>query len=849
MFAEMNCKPRSVRWESGAGWAVIGGCSFFIFRHILIFRAGAIYPWGSDTLGHVLKVEYLMQELAKGQLYPDLLPAWYLGLQMMRYHPPLPYYLLAVLTAGLGNAIGAANLFIFLCAWFGGASWMLFKRWIGWWPALVGGILFVFLPDNVRVALAEGNLPRVLATAFLPLTFYFFLSSLDQHGKRWHRLGLAFGFAVIVLSHVMMAAIYAVCFVLWGAAVWLWRGTRFRSVVLTILFLIVGLAVSGWWLLPSLTGGGITSLNAEALSESQAVIPLDHYLSPGVRTGNPETIYVGAALLMVSLGAFLGGIKKDGYPSALAVVGFLGILITAPGFNPLFKALPLQNLLWPLRFLGIASFMLLLSIIWRMKAWVRKSPLLVGLILFFLFADALGSEFLINLRPARMDLIEIAGRLSRMPGWREATLDESRLGSAASYWFTSQGYREQVYGWAYQGARTASLVASLNDALVSQHEAYLIDRLNLLGVDDVVLLNILPTSAQFSEVLINAGYERIYQGDSSTLYHRPGGPRAFAAEWPGLGIGRGAPNAAYLFPQMVVGTSRNLEDYTLDELVRYQTVFLSGFEWTDQAAAEQLMIQAAHAGVRVVVDLTGVQEDVLARIPRFLDVWGEQIILGDDPVPVLGGDQGFQISPFSEGENLWYTHTPQGLDLDLLTFDYLGEVATLTGYKQYEKSRIWFVGGNLLYHAALTRDPASIQILQDLFQLPPDTPSEYSSIPLSGYLADSRGYHFSYAINNAESLLVPVAHHEGIRVKIDGRPVETYSLENLLVFDAPAGSHEVDIEVRATGIYLAGWVMTGLALVVLVGLYFWGERLVGMAFKGAEPIDEVEFLSSLWSNH
>ncbi|HNB53594.1 MAG TPA: 6-pyruvoyl-tetrahydropterin synthase-related protein, partial [Anaerolineales bacterium] len=134
MFAVLR---RRFQPPTGARGFVLGGVIIGLFTLGVYHRlwwgdTAHLFPWGSDTSGHALKVEYLLQELAKGHLYPDLLPAWYMGLQMMRYHPPLPYYLLAGLAVMLGSSLRAANLFIVLCAWAGGASWMLFRRWIGW---------------------------------------------------------------------------------------------------------------------------------------------------------------------------------------------------------------------------------------------------------------------------------------------------------------------------------------------------------------------------------------------------------------------------------------------------------------------------------------------------------------------------------------------------------------------------------------------------------------------------------------------------------------------------------------------------------------------------------------------
>lgn len=846
MFARLNARFQPPAGLRGFVWGVviIGVFTFGVYYRLWWGQATQLYPWGSDTLGHALKVEYFLQELAKGHLYPDLLPAWYLGLQMLRYHPPLPYYLLAGLTVVLGNSIRAVNLFIVLCAWAGGASWMLFRRWIGWWPALVGGLLFVILPDNVRVALAEGNLPRVLATALLPLTFYCLLASLRPDAGRLPRVGLVLGFTTLTLSHVMMAAIYAACLSSWVLAAWGWRRAGLRQALFAILLIASGLALAGWWLLPSLTGGGITSLNTEAMTEALTVFPLRHYFSLRARVGNPEAIYVSPILILGAFVALLLRFKKDGEASALALIGLAGILITVPGFNALFKALPLQSLLWPLRFLGVASFMLLLSVVWRLQTW-RLHPWLVGGLLLLIGADAWGSVYMIDLRPARPELLSIAEQLAQTSGWREATLDESRLGSTASYLFTAEGTREQVYGWAYQGARTASLVASLNETLLAGHETYLLDRLNLLGVDDVILLNAL-SSESFAERLTQAGYTAQAEG-GTTLYHRAGAPRATLAAWQGLGIGTSTRNVAYLFPQLVVGTSDAVDDYTLAELTRYPTLFLSAFTWHDEAKAENLLTQAAEAGTRVVVDLTGVQEDVLARIPQFLDVWGENIVLDQTPLTVSGADQPLHLSAFHYEGNLWYSHTPQGLDVDTLTFNYLGQKAALAGYKTAGNAKIWFIGANLPYHAALTRDPVAIQILAELLQLPPDTPTPYTSTPLTTYRADAGGYRFSYTLPTPATLLIPLAYHAGLHVTLDGAPIETTSVETLLLFDAPAGTHTLAVTVRPTSIYFAGGITSVLALAFVLALLTLGERWLHAAFKGPEPVDAETFLAHLKS--
>ena len=813
-------------WLKITGAILIIICAaLLIYRTILFPPAGAqLYPWASDTQGHLLKVEYLRGNLDQGILSPGILPDWYMGMQFMRYYPPLPYYLLVILQYFTLNSISAANWFIMLCALGGGLSWLLYRRWIGLLPALLGGVLFLFLPDNIRVAMAEGNLPRVLATALLPLTVYLLLRSLEKTGTLWHRFGLALCFAVIVLSHAMMAAIFAVCCGLIALLIWLKQSTTRWLLAQSIVFIALGIILSAWWLLPSFSGG-ITDLDTSAMTEALAVFPLTDYLNPGLRNGNPEAVYVGLALLILSVASLWVYRENRGYTTALTFTGCFGVLITTSGFNQFFNALPLHNLLWPMRFLGIASFVLLLVLMWSLRGWKSISPAIVFTVIAILAIDGAGSFFLIGLRPVDHDVDQISQRLSLTSGWREATLDLSRLGSGPSLSFSTGGDREQIFGWAYQGARTARTVAALNDALELNFPNYLLNRLDLYGTDDVVLLNELPNADRLGDGLQQAGYLKVYSGQRADLYHREGSPRAFIAGWETLGIGRGAQNLAYLFPSMILGTSTKLDDYSLEYLLRYKAILLSGFDWNDRQDAEQLVEQVARNGVRVVVDLTGVKVDPLARIPKFLNVWGEQVILSPEPVQVFSPEQEYTLNGFRQYSQLWHSHMLQGLEQEFWSFDYLGERGVLVGYNTYGNGKVWFVGLNLPYLAVQTRDPLAIQLLSLLLQEDPGASEEYTQIPLLNYEAGDSGYRFSYQLDTPQPLFVPVAYHDGTTVLVDGDLVETYSVEYLLVFDAPAGEHDVQIGFKTPPIYHAGRALSGFALVSLFGIVLFRRRL------------------------
>jgi uncharacterized membrane protein len=64
--------------------ALLAVFALVIFSPLFMANGAARFPWGSDTLGHVLKAEYLSERMRAGSFYPALLPSWYMGTQMLR---------------------------------------------------------------------------------------------------------------------------------------------------------------------------------------------------------------------------------------------------------------------------------------------------------------------------------------------------------------------------------------------------------------------------------------------------------------------------------------------------------------------------------------------------------------------------------------------------------------------------------------------------------------------------------------------------------------------------------------------------------------------------------------------
>lgn len=803
-----------------AGAVVILLAGLFIYQPLLFpANPDQIYPWGSDTWGHLIKADYLGGQIAQGIWYPDLFPGWYGGIQLLRYHAPLPYYLLIGLNQLTPNIWWAGNLFLFLTSVGGGLTFLLYRRWLGFLPAVAAGVLFIMLPDNLRVAFAEGNLPRALATALLPLTFYFFLRLTIFDGKRWPFLGVALCIALVVLSHAMMAAIFLVCCGLFAVVSGLLAAAPFRSVRRGILALTIGALLSAWWLLPSLTGG-ITEIDQQAASDALAAFPVTVSLNPLLRGGNLETYYLGFSLAAgLALAAVLWR-RIEPWQRALLVTALITALVSSTVLSDLYNALPFHQLFWPIRFLSFAGFaMLLVAIGIFASLWHKRTAghlnlyqLGAAAVLILLVIDFNPSLQLVKGREQPEDLLRFSQRLNELNGWRVATADLSHLGSAPSYLFTNPGGREQVFGWAFQGSVIAPLLARVNQSMVEGLDAYLVDRLALIGADDVVVLSQPEIPSSFGQTLESAGYRLDLKVQEMSLYHRDGVPRAYTIPHRIFGIGRGAQNLALLFPEVVVGESEYLDDYEPEFLQQFDQLFLSGFKWHNREQAEAGVLRfMEQGGERVVVDLTGVPTEALSRQPKFLDVYGETV-LAVHQVELVEDGQTEQLMPFSGKYRPWITFSPQGVDDVLVGFNYPIASGNVLAVKNQGGQQIHFLGLNLIFHTLLTGDPAAMDLLEKLFQTPSGQAPIREIVPLEGYQAHQGGYRFDYQVAKETQVLVPIAHHAGTRVYIDQQAVPSRSIDQLTYVTFPAGRHRVEVRSEAVPIYHIGKLVSVLAL-------------------------------------
>lgn len=822
-------RPAYPLWKIVIGILIISGVAILAYWPLLNAPLDKIFPWGSDTWGHLFKAEFLYREIINGNYYPQFMSDWYNGCQPFRYWAPLPYYVLALINHFTQNIFMAGNYYVFACALLGGLGCLLLARRLGLWPAVMLGIIWVMWPDNVQIALSEGNLPRILATGLLPLLFYAFIETVKDKKRIWPLLITLATIHIVILCHAMIGAIYIICLLIFGLLWWLFGGCSFTGLIRGMSSILLGVISSAWWLLPSLKGG-LTSMGAGAAGGIRYVSPTISF-NPIFRFSNKEEFYWGIALLAITLLSVFLWRKKPAWAKSLIITGLFLVVLTFPVFSWLHQLLPLSHILWPLRFTSFASFALLaggfaISFSYLKNAEQSKKNYLriitAGLFVVLLIDSGYSLKVLVETRVEPYRIVHCAEEIEHNKGWRVATLDASSLGSAPSYFFSNKSGREQVFGWAWQGATTARNIMLLNTALQKGYYPFLFRELTYLGATDLVVKeSVLSTEsiAEFKQLAYQNGFRQQQRFEGVSYWEKDQAPYLITGERKCLAIGKYADNYALQFPAIERGYSDTIDEYNSEYLKQYPMLILAGAQWQQQQAAEEKILKYAEAGGKVIVDMTGFPNDIMSRRAKFLGVYTE-------PVELKGGitvhsltDEVY-LQSFSHEDGPWESLVPQALDKVELSFNYMGNQAALYGYKYYKDKKVWFLGANLAYYSFLTKDPAAQNILQEILQLPQDQ-AEVNLISLKSYQSNNQGYKLLYHNDQPLDAIIPIAALDGMEARIDNKRVVLDKFENLLRINLPAGSHSIDLQIRSSPVYSWGKWISYLGLGLILLYCFW----------------------------
>lgn len=808
-------------WQIILAALFIIGAAVWAYYPLLTAPLDKIYPWGADTWGHLYKAEFLYRQMTQGHFLPQFDANWYNGCQPFRYWAPLPYYVIVLINGFTHNIFVAGNYYIFGCALISALAWLLFSRRLGLGVTAVIAMIWLIWPNNLQVSLDEGNLPRILATAILPFMLIAFMHAVEK-GRKWIWLMVVLLVNITILCHAMMGAVYCVCLMMFAVCMWIFGCCSIGGVVRGLLAIIAGIGTSAWWLLPSLKGG-LTGMDAQAAAGSvRYVSPLVSF-DPILRFTDRPFLYWGISLLFVIIFTLVMWKKKPGWAKALFCCGFFTLIITFPFLAWVHRLLPLNSLLWPQRFTTFAGLALFLAAFsfnpgFFKEINLRKKHFITGIEVLLLAALLVDSYFsmilMVKGQSEPEPVISCANEIQKLPGWREATMDLSHIQSAPSYLFSSLSKREQVFGWAWQGAGTAQNIMLLNTAFEREYYPFMFKELMQLGATELVVKNDLVKHPEKLQMWAErSGYKLIRESADLSYWHKNAGPYMVKKNEGCLAIGQYASIYALQFPSVEIGSSNLLDDYKLESLKKYQVIILTGTSWHSKTRAESLMMDYVKSGGKLIVDFTGFPLDVLSRQPKFLGIYAEPISMRGGTI-IKTAEKSYNTYPFSSEHENWRAYIPQGLDGGTVSFKYMGNDAYMVGYKQVADNKMWFLGANPAYHSMLTKDPGIVKILGDLIEIPgADRPA---IIPFKTYRIDENGYSMSYQSDEISNAIIPIAGLDSWKASIDGKNVEITSFENLVELRLPAGFHTIKLEIDNPPVYSWGKALSLVSLVLIM---------------------------------
>lgn len=686
---------------------------------VLVYRSGT-YPSGSDTMFHVYRGDVVYQSVKTGNWFPLLDPAWYNGAELFHYHAPVSAYVMALCQfLGGGNLFNAYLWFTGLVLLLGAASWLAIG--VSRNRIVLGaflGALWFFLPNNLYTYFWEGNLARALCLVFLPLFVHYLHAGLQAERykeKKNSLLKLMVVFFFVVLDDWEYASmllfallIFLLCYIV------LFK--NYRRALLVTAAVICAFLWTGIWTV-AVAMGNVPAGNAAATGEFFQ--SLWESLNPVYRlVYGQERIYFGLAAVVLTVAGIVLS-KRKSMPGFWT--GLLLLLMTTSVAFSLFRRLPGGRYMLMLQFVSIALCFILFSfLLW--DSLKKPFIILMGLLLVLDVVPSLKllyGEATVVPAEKQMDVVAencLLDKAKEITTQRLTFMDLSATGARGAYVASSHGEKTQtVFGADWHGADTASNVMQLNQAAERGYYVYLFDRCLELGSDTVLidaeqLQNRYKDLEQVERAAAKIGYRLVEKSSRYSIYHldRDAG-FGVVTTYDAIAIGTATEDFTFLYPAIRTGTSRNINDYSYEELLQYKLVFLDGFTYSDKRAAEELLIRLSEAGVRVVVSADGIPVNDKNGIREFLGVGGYSIQFTNGYPLIITEEDTIDLDLFPGEHADWRTVYLEGLDECWAYLEDKNE--ELEFYGTVKNDNIVFVGLNLVYHCVLTKDRTAIELL------------------------------------------------------------------------------------------------------------------------------------------
>ncbi|MCR4781764.1 MAG: hypothetical protein K5851_03305 [Lachnospiraceae bacterium] len=698
---------------------------------------------GSDTMYHIYRGQWLLDEIRKDNWYPLFNPVWYNGVELMRYWTPAAAYLMALchLIAGFFNSLpyeifqlngqvefGGFCVYAGFIYLIGSMNWCIVglkhnRKWLGFFL----GFLYFFCPTGIYLFFAEGNLPRSLIIAIFPL-FVDSVACFFESGKRRNLLGISITFFLIVMSHVGYAGMVAIAFLIYVLVniviTYVMKREELISVLsksLTVIVaILIGFMMAGIFLVPALKGG----LAQNSGNTSQVAML---FFQPIFKTLNPigkyhagySYNYFGLAFFLMALLGLFGSKYKGKSEFLTAIIIFF---MTSSMFAEVLISLPGGQFLWMTRFLPMLTAIIFFGV---MKWKTLKKGLLVFMCVLMLFDSVQVCRVFEPQIPEDTpnEYYEEEAKAELLDKAKEITVNRVALlnSTNASYYLTGIDKPVlQCFGQGWEAATTKKLIVELNEAYDTAEYNYLFDRMIELGCDTVVLDKTIPVHKKYNETKVKKaatanGYELVDDNKKMALFHLKDAKTTFGVitKYDGLAIGEGSLYISRMFPDIEYREDKYLDDYDFDTLKQYSKIYLFKFKYHNIEGAENLITKLASSGTDIYVMADGMPINPHTQTEKFLGVETQKIEF-ENAFPMIHSKKygDFVTKLFTKDLKKWHTVYLNGLDETDAYIKVLDKPLSVVGTKL--DGKVHFIGMNLTYFYATTRDENVARLLSGI---------------------------------------------------------------------------------------------------------------------------------------
>lgn len=774
----------------------------------LLSKSGT-YVEGQNTMFHLYRATALLNKWKAGSPFLWYDSSIYNGTELLRYFGVLPVYFMALIEWAVKDVAVTYSLttsIVFFLSEVVIYYISLKQNNDAYVISFFLGLLWFLFPSNLYIWFVEGNLPGGIAVVLIVPILYYNIQTYLKKGTRKNWILTALWMCVLALTEETYAVMFLILLVIL-LAVLFFMGKTNRRGFLSLTVSLIGLGLSGFYFVPSVTGNVHYNVMSEAFAGNFQSITTSLDSFGRIVKGN-TCLYLGIAVAALAIFQLLFG-KNETKASAFTFL--LVLLLSSTFFYNVIRHFYLASFFKMLYICAIASSVLIVDF----AGWVTLKRWIYCLFTVFLAIDALPSLAVIYENCSgisadeRMDMeetytwIKDARDSSKN---RIAVMDNGTLSSMGSWLVTEKG-NSNVFGSGWTASSTRQNTRMLNQALENGHYLYMFDRLLSYGADQVIVRvdqmqsgdkedveNLDEAGAQLDYRCIKENQDyRLYELNTDDVY-------GIKTSYQYLAIGADAENICETFPSFKLADSNNLSAYTYDDLKTYKVIYLTGFTYDNKSEAEELIQKLSETGVRIIISADGIPEDSTTHDQNFLGLQCQpvQFRYGFPEMDTADGTFDTELFPYEYQK--WETVFINSLDnvmgsvtADNSTLPFLGTV---------KNDNIYVIGFRLTQFYGLTNDEKIGNLLRKAFDVSGKEIPARKTVSLN-ISENSKGIEIH---SDEKNVLTSLAYVPCMKIEGD------YEIENHLIV---MKGNDLKIAYGVSNIQIAGMALSLICIILL----------------------------------